>query len=245
MFSFFSRGKTLSDIFSFLKTDIHSHLIPGIDDGSQEMKDTIHYIQELNKLGYQKFITTPHVKAGIYPNTPQIIQQGLNEVQETLKLHNISITIEAAAEYLLDEAFDNILQNKEILSFSEKRYVLIEMSFIAPPPNLSEIIFTLKTQGYMPIMAHPERYGYWWSHLDKIAHLRDTGCILQLNLLSLTGYYGKEVKQVAVKLLEADLIDFVGTDLHHERHLTSLHQLAKDSKMMKLLQQKRFLNETL
>ncbi|MBA4850541.1 tyrosine-protein phosphatase [Emticicia sp. BO119] len=245
MFSFFSGGKTLTDAFSFLKTDIHSHLIPGIDDGSQAMKDTIQYIQELHKLGYKKLITTPHVKAGIYPNTPQTIHQGLKEVQEALQAQNIDIVLEAAAEYLLDEAFENILQQKEILCFGEKKYVLIEISFIAPPPNLSEIIFTLKTQGYRPIMAHPERYGYWWGHLNKVAHLKDTGCILQLNLLSLIGYYGKEVKQVAVKLLEADLIDFVGTDLHHERHLLALQQLAKNSKIMKLLKQKTFLNETL
>ncbi|RYU93739.1 tyrosine-protein phosphatase [Emticicia agri] len=245
MFSFFSGRKTLSDAFSFLKTDIHSHLIPGIDDGSQDIENTIQYMLELNKLGYKKFITTPHVKAGIYPNTPQIIHQGLKKVQEALQSRNISISIEAAAEYLLDEDFEKILQNKEILSFGEKKYVLIEISFIAPPPNLNEIIFILKTQGYMPIMAHPERYGYWWSHLNKIAHLSDTGCLLQLNLLSLTGYYGKEVRQVAIKLLEADLINFVGTDLHHERHLASLAQLAKDSKIMKLLKQKTFLNETL
>lgn len=245
MFSFFSRGKTSSDAFSFLKTDIHSHLIPGIDDGSTDIGNTIHYILELNKLGYKKIITTPHVKFGIYANTPYIIHQGLKEVQEALQAQNITITIEAAAEYLLDEAFENLLQNKEILSFGEKRYVLIEMSFIAPPPNLSEIIFILKTQGYMPIMAHPERYPYWWNNITKIAYLKYLGCFLQLNLLSLTGYYGKEVKQVAIKLLEADLIDFVGTDLHHERHLIYLKQLAQDSKTMKLLKQKTFLNETL
>lgn len=245
MFSIFSWKKSTVDLLSFLKTDIHSHLLPGIDDGSPDMEKTINYIKELNKLGYKKLITTPHVKAGIYPNTPQIITKVLAQVQNALHAQNIEVTLEAAAEYLLDEEFENLLLNKQILSFDEKKYVLIEMSFIAPPPNLSEIIFLLKTQGYTPIMAHPERYGYWWDYIDKMSYLRDTGCLLQLNLLSLTGYYGKEVKQVATKILESGLIDFVGTDLHHERHLTHLEQLAKDSKIIKLLKQRTFLNETL
>lgn len=245
MFSIFNWKKSTVDLLSFLKTDIHSHLLPGIDDGSPSMEKTINYIKELNKLGYKKLITTPHVKAGIYPNTPQIITKVLEQVQNALRAENIEVILEAAAEYLLDEEFENLLLNKQILSFDEKKYVLIEMSFIAPPPNLSEIIFSLKTQGYTPIMAHPERYGYWWDYIDKMSHLRDTGCLLQLNLLSLTGYYGKEVKQVATKLMELGLIDFVGTDLHHERHLIHLEQLAKDSKTIKLLKQRTFLNETL
>lgn len=245
MFSIFSWKKSTVDLLSFLKTDIHSHLLPGIDDGSPNMEKTINYIKELNKLGYKKLITTPHVKAGIYPNTPQIITKVLEQVQNALIVENIEVILEAAAEYLLDEEFEDLLLNNQILSFDEKKYVLIEMSFIAPPPNLSEIIFSLKTQGYTPIMAHPERYGYWWNYIDKMSHLRDTGCLLQLNLLSLIGYYGKEVKQVAGKMLELGLIDFVGTDLHHERHLSHLEQLAKDSKIMKLLKQRTFLNETL
>lgn len=245
MFSIFNWKKSTVDLLSFLKTDIHSHLLPGIDDGSPNMERTINYIKELNKLGYKKLITTPHVKAGIYPNTPQIITNVLEQVQNALRAENIEVILEAAAEYLLDEEFENLLLNKQILSFDQKKYVLIEMSFIAPPPNLSEIIFSLKTQGYTPIMAHPERYGYWWDYIDKISNLRDTGCLLQLNLLSLTGYYGKEVKQVSTKMLELGLIDFVGTDLHHERHLTQLEQLAKDSKIIKLLKQRTFLNETL
>ena len=245
MLSIFNWKKPAVDQLSFLRTDIHSHLLPGIDDGSTEMEKTISYIEALVKLGYKKFITTPHVKAGIFPNTPQIINGALAEVRETLKTRNIEIEIEAAAEYLLDEDFENILQRKEILSFGSKRYVLIEMSFIAPPPNLLQIIFLLKTHGYTPVMAHPERYPYWWENLDKAEELKGVGCLLQLNLLSLAGYYGKKTKQVAMKLLESDLIDFVGTDLHHERHLSDIQLLVKDAKIMKLLKNKALLNEML
>lgn len=245
MLSLFNWKKPAVDQLSFLRTDIHSHLLPGIDDGSTEMEKTINYIEALSKLGYKKFITTPHVKAGIFPNTPEIINGALKEVKEALKTKNIEIEIEAAAEYLLDEDFENILKRKEILSFGSKKYVLIEMSFIAPPPNLHEIIFNLKTNGYAPIMAHPERYPYWWEDLYLPTKLKDAGCLLQLNLLSLTGYYGKKTKQVALKLLEGDLIDFVGTDLHHDRHLSDIQLLTKDSKLMKLLKNKVFLNEML
>ena len=245
MLSLFNWKKSDVDGLSFLKTDLHSHLLPGIDDGSPDMERTISHIKELSSLGYKKLITTPHVKAGIYPNTPQLITEILQQVREKLKEQNIDITIEAAAEYLLDEDFENLVKKREILTFGEKNYILIEISFIAPPLNLNEIIFTLKTQGYMPVMAHPERYGYWFNDLNKIAYLKEIGCLLQLNLLSLSGYYGKEVKQTAFKLLEVGLIDFVGTDLHHERHLINLKQMAKDQKIIKLLNQKPFLNETL
>ncbi|PLK44020.1 tyrosine-protein phosphatase [Emticicia sp. TH156] len=245
MLSIFNWKKPAADTLSFLKTDIHSHLLPGIDDGSTDMERTINYIEELHKLGYKKFITTPHVKAGIFPNTPAIINNALNEVREAIKPLNLDIEIEAAAEYLLDEEFESILQRNELLSFGTKRYLLIEMSFISPPPNLSQLIFKLKTSGYSPVMAHPERYPYWWESLDKIADLKQAGCLLQLNLLSLAGYYGKKTKQVATKLLESGIIDFVGTDLHHERHLADIQLLTKDSKLMKLLKNKAFLNEML
>jgi tyrosine-protein phosphatase YwqE len=224
MFSIF-RKKTNADPldFSALKVDMHSHLIPGIDDGAPDLDTALNLIKELQELGFKKIITTPHVMADLYPNTSKIILNGLEKVRAAIAAAGIEIEIDAAAEYLLDEAFEHKLSEDDLLTLPGKK-VLVEMSFVNPAPNLESILFELQMKGYRPIMAHPERYQYYHNDFGKFERLIDRGCELQVNLLSLTGYYGAPIKKVAQKLLKADMVSFLGTDLHNDKHLEHMKQ---------------------
>jgi len=199
----------------------------------------------MQQLGYKKLICTPHILSGVHPNSPATILPRLEEVRKLLADNNINMQMEAAAEYMIDNDFAALAKSgNEILSFGNN-YVLVEMSYVASSPYLEESIFNLKLKNFQPILAHPERYSYLHTNFNKYIDIKDRGCLLQLNLLSLTDYYGKDVKKVARKLLEEDMIDFVGTDMHHYNHLHATLDFAINSKMYELLQSKNFLNSTL
>ena len=224
---------------------MHSHLIPGIDDGAKTLEDSLHLIRRLKSLGYQKLITTPHIMSEYFPNTPERIRAGLAKVKAALEEAQIDIELEAAAEYYLDDVFMRQLREKAPLMTFGDRYILVELSTFSESINVKEIIFQLKTQGYRPILAHPERYPYYASRIKEFYQIKEMGCQLQANLLSLNGHYGVGPKKMAISLLEADLIDYLGTDLHREKHLDKINSLFQDRRVAKLLKKKHFCNEQL
>lgn len=203
---------------------MHSHLIPGIDDGSPDLETSIRLIRGLMDLGYKKLITTPHVNADIFRNTPGIIRAGQAELNAELKKQGIDIQLSAAAEYLIDDRFVQMLDRDEPLLTLQDRLVLVELSFAVPAINLKEILFNLQLKGYQPVLAHPERYLYFSAGKGWYDQLRDAGCLFQLNLLSFGGYYGPESRQLALYLVKKRYVDFLGTDLHHDKHLEMLQQ---------------------
>ncbi|MBS1643006.1 MAG: histidinol phosphatase [Bacteroidetes bacterium] len=241
---FFSKKNILTDL-SFLGADMHNHLLPNLDDGLQTENETIQFIEKFKTLGYKKIICTPHILSGVHSNNTTTILPALNRIKTLVKEKNINVEIEAAAEYMIDHELEALIdKNQPLLTFGNN-YILIEMSYMAASPYLEQVIFNLKMKGLQPVLAHPERYSYYHSNFNKIIDIKDRGCLLQLNLLSLTEYYGNDVKKIAKKLIEEDLIDFIGTDIHHNNHLNTATQFAKDSKMYALLKSKSFLNETL
>lgn len=243
MFSFFS--KKVSADLSFLGADMHSHLLPALDDGLQTMDDTLAFVRQLHHLGYRKLICTPHIISDIHPNSPGTILPRLHEVQQQIEVHNIPVQIEAAAEYMVDLDFEEWLRaEKPLLTFGDK-YILIEMSFIAPSPNIETVIFELCLRGYKPIFAHPERYTYYHDIFDRYQRMIDLGCVLQVNLLSLSGYYGGYVKKIAEKLIKNNMVQFAGTDMHHERHLEALKELVTRKEFYSLISNINFKNQTL
>ena len=224
MFNFFKKKNTSSDIPFLLPftTDIHSHILPGIDDGSPDIEASLQLVRGIYNLGIRKSIATPHVIADLYRNTPATINNALQHLIVACKEANIPIELAAAAEYMLDDYFLKLLRNEEEILTIYKNIVLTEQSFISPTSNLNEISFELVTAGYLPIMAHPERYHFYHGDYDAYSHLKDMGFLLQVNMLSVTGYYGKPVAKAAKYLFENNLVDLVGTDMHHERHLEML-----------------------
>lgn len=243
MFQLF-RKKNIPSDFSFLHTDLHSHLIPGIDDGAKTLEDSLQLIERLSKLGYRRIITTPHVMADLYPNTPDDILSGLEKVRAAAANKKIDIEIDAAAEYFMDEHFAPLVEHDQLLTLPGNR-VLVEMSTLNSPPNLFNDLFRLQTKGYQPVLAHPERYVFLKEDFRQYTRLKDYGCEFQLNLLSITGYYGKPVRDIALKLLKNKMIDLLGTDMHHERHAASLEAMAADKSMMKILADYEFANAAL
>lgn len=208
---------------SQLKVDMHSHLIPGIDDGSANMDETIAMLAKFESLGYKKIITTPHIMNEVYNNTPSIIREGLKAVQETAKSLGLRIQIEAAAEYYFDDTLIEQIKNRTVLSFGDA-YVLVEFSFHSQPDNEHRLFFEMQMQKYKPILAHFERYPYFHGSLDKAIEYKEKGVNLQVNLNSLSGHYGPHVQKQAEKLIDANLVDFVGSDCHRIQHLMILEE---------------------
>lgn len=212
---------------SWLGTDMHSHLLPGIDDGSPDTATSIELIQGLTALGYKKFIATPHILWDLYKNTTESISKALGELRAGLGEKGLEVDISAAAEYYIDEHFVQELNNKSPLLTIKDNLVLVEFSMVTAPMDLQEVLFEMQMQNYQPVIAHPERYIYLQNRRDFYDSLRDSGCLFQLNLLSLTGYYGREVKALAEYLLKHSFYTYAGTDLHGDRHLSHLRMLSQ------------------
>lgn len=223
MHSFFKRNKIAeTPLFSNKYVDIHSHLLPGIDDGSKNLDETVALIKKMQGLGIQHFILTPHVMEGVWENSSEDIVKKLKELKAHLKSSGIGVgKMEVAAEYMLDNNFATLLQTEKLRCLKDNK-VLVEMSYSNPPINLYDLLFDIQVAGYQPILAHPERYGVYHNNFDEYYKLKEAGCLFQMNLLSLSTYYGKGVQKTAKKLIKNELIDFVGTDTHHQRHLNAL-----------------------
>ena len=228
MLFFKKKNIPLTELFPDGFIDIHSHLLPGIDDGAKNLENSIELIQKMSSYGIKNFITTPHVLGDVYPNSSQTIKEKLIEVQNELKRQNITdITVSAAAEYMMDEQFIELLKKDDILTLKDN-YILVEMSYFSAPFNLYEILFDIQLKGYKPILAHPERYNFYHNDFENYYKLKKAGCLFQLNLLSLTPQYGKNVQKVCSKLLQEGLYDFVGTDTHHLKHLELLKTIGTE-----------------
>ncbi len=212
--------------WSFLGADMHSHFIPGIDDGAKDMAESLAMLRALKDLGYNTVITTPHVMSDFYPNTRQTIETGLKQVQDALKENNIDIKLRAAAEYYIDEYFMQLIDQEPLLTVRNKE-VLVEFSMMYEPPMLNDAIYKLQSNGYQPIIAHPERYLFFHKEFQRYRQFKDRGCLLQMNMLSVTGHYGKGIKQIAEQLMAKGLYDYCGSDMHHERHVGILKAITK------------------
>lgn len=234
---FGKRKIDIKEIFTEGFIDIHSHLLPGIDDGSKSLENSLELIEKLQACGICKFITTPHTMAQVYPNTPEIITEKKEELSQVLSEKGLDVELDAASEYLLDHEFFGKLDRGEILSFGKNKYILVEMSFFNAPNNLRELLFEIQLRGYKPILAHPERYNFYHGDLKEYQKLKNLGCAFQLNLLSLTSHYGKHVQKTSYKLLKEGMYDFVGTDTHHTGHTSLLKTIAtkKNAKWLKPL----------
>lgn len=202
---------------SVLKCDIHSHLIPGIDDGSKNMEDSIGMLKKFADLGYRKVITSPHVMSDYYRNSSSTILEGRDKVREELRKREIPIAFDAVAEYYLDEHFEELIKKKDLLTFGDN-YVLFELSFLNEPMMAKRVIFELQMAGYKAVLAHPERYEYYTS-VEELESYVDRGVYLQMNTTSIAGFYSPTSKKMAQKLIEKNLISFIGSDCHHMGHL--------------------------
>ena len=229
MFGFLKKYPPAIGSLDALGVDMHAHWLPGIDDGAQNLGESLTIIRNLVSLGYRKLIATPHVMADLYPNTSAGIREKLELTRTAARQEGIEVELDAAAEYLLDEGFMERLEQDDLLTLPNK-HVLVEFSFVSAPPTLDEIFFKLQSRGYVVVLAHPERYHYYHANLEVYRRLVAKGIKLQVNLLSLTGYYGGSVKKVAQELIDRGWVGILGTDAHHVRHLAELQKLVGSGK---------------
>lgn len=231
--------------YSHIKADMHSHLIPGIDDGAQTLEDSIELIKGLKELGFTTLITTPHIMSDFYRNKPETILPGLDLVRNEIEKQGLGVTIHAAAEYYLDADFEKKLKELKLMSFGKENYLLFELSYLNKPESLTRVIFELIRQGYKPILAHPERYPYFYDKFEIYKEIVDRGALLQLNTNSLTGYYSPGAKAIAEKLITEGLIDFIGTDTHKTGHINALKMARQSPYLYKLIESGRLKNLSL
>ena len=229
---------------SFLEVDVHNHLLPGIDDGSPSVEESLDLIKGLNGLGFQKFICTPHIMDGVHPNTKSTINAAFSDLNNALTERGSKSQIFAAAEHMIDDGITPLIA-KDNLCIMPGGYVLIEMSYLSESKALFQTILDIRNLGYKPILAHPERYNYYHYNFDMYKQIKDAGCLLQLNLLSISRYYGTEVKVAALTMLKSGMYDFVGSDLHHQKHLAALQDVVAKYPIRDLLRTCNILNPTL
>ena len=229
---------------SILQVDVHSHFIPGIDDGAKTIEDSIELISAMKDFGYRKVITTPHIMSDYYRNTPAVILEGLAKVRAALKENNIDIEVDAAAEYNVDADFTEKIEKKELLTFGDN-YVLFELPFMQEPDVLKDVIWQLQSAGYKPVLAHVERYQFWHQHWDKFEDMVNRGVLLQMNIGSLTGSYGPEVQKIAEKLIDNDMISLLGSDCHHMGHVEMIDSARTKEYIHKIVNSPKLLNKQL
>ena len=235
MFGLFKKKEAKKDIkfnYSSLMVDMHSHVLPGIDDGAQNPEESIFLIKKIMALGIKKIIATPHIMADYYRNTPETINNALEILKAELVKEKIDIVVEAAAEHYFDETFEARVNDNKLMIMGDG-YVLFEFSFISQPPNAIPVIQKIKDLGYKPILAHPERYPYM--DIDQFKTLHSWGVDFQLNTISLVGYYGRESKRMAEELIDNQLVDFISSDMHHPRHAEALKNALRMPYLEKLL----------
>ncbi len=234
MLSFFTKKIFLVDqLANFV--DIHNHILPGIDDGAKKLEESIALIKRFQEFGIQKFIATPHIMGELYPNTPRTINDALLLLKDALiteKMQNVSV--EAGAEHMIDDMYESLLEKEQIMPLRND-YMLVEMSYLYPSINFEEAIQKTCSKQYYPILAHPERYNYLHSKNHLLSQYKRDGVFMQLNLLSLSDYYGSKVYKKAQNLLENNLIDFVATDVHNMHQLNSLSEITISKKTLQLI----------
>jgi tyrosine-protein phosphatase YwqE len=248
--SMFGKKKYALPDFSAIGTDLHSHLLPGIDDGASTLEDALQMIGMMRELGYRKWITTPHVIATLYPNTKERILGQMYAIRETLEEEKRgrgeedfeAETFRASAEYHLDSGFLELVERDELIPFGDKNYILIEFSFRRYPEDLDRVLEVLDDKGYTPILAHPERFGYLAMQFSKYHELKEKGLLFQMNLNSLSGHYGFPIKMTAEKLIDAGFVDVVGSDAHHPGQIRDMARVLGNKHFIKLVESGRLLN---
>jgi len=230
MFNLFRKKPILADLIPDGFVDIHSHILPGIDDGAKDIEESLSLIYQMKEMGFSKIIGTPHTYQGLYENTNESIKESFDLLKKSVKE---DIKIDYASEYMIDGSLLKRIEEKSLLTLKDN-YVLVEMSFISAPNDLYEIIFQLQINEYIPVLAHPERYFFLFNNFDEYNKLHKHGVKLQLNLLSATGYYGKDILDISNNLLKNDLITFVGSDIHSQKHINNIKEKVKIKEIKKL-----------
>lgn len=226
-----------------IQVDLHSHLLPAIDDGVKTMDEALEIIKQFHLLGYKKLITTPHIMGHMYQNTTDSILRSLEELQQAIESEKINIEIHASAEYYLDHEFMEILSKQDILPFGQN-YLLFETSYQTKPMIMDDTLFTMQSKGFQPVLAHPERYLYLQEDFEEYYRLKEIGVKFQLNVKSLKHPRSK-IAKTALKLIDLGMVDFIGSDVHKIKEIHDFELLIQKAPYKKIFKKNKLLNNTL
>lgn len=240
MFSFFKRSSEPQPLF--FTTDIHCHIIPGIDDGAPDLTTGADLTERMAAIGFKRIFASPHITQTSFENTAETIATPFSSLKNELKKRNCGVELHHWAENRIDDLLYKNLEANALMTIPGNR-VLIENSFMQEPWNLEQLVFELQVRGLAPILAHPERYTYYRKHREHIEKLVNAGLALQVNLLSLSGHYGPNEKKLAEELMDHGLVKYLGTDIHRHVHIDSIekylaskdyikHRAALESKIL-------------
>jgi protein-tyrosine phosphatase len=241
----FGNKKLLYPDFSQLGVDLHSHVLPGMDDGSPSLGESVKMLKAMVAAGFSRIITTPHVISALYPNTKEQILGQLYHLREVVFTEDIKIEVEASAEYQIDYEFLGKVRKGGVIPFGKNKYLLIELPFMEPSFSCDEILYQVQLLGYEPVIAHPERYAWLMDNKKHYEGLKNRGMLFQLNLNSLNGLYGYPAKLAAHQLIDAGMIEFTGSDAHHSGHVLELQKVLYNKHFAKLVESNNLRNSSL
>lgn len=239
LISFFSNKEILD--YSSLRTDIHSHYIPGIDDGCNTEEESVALLKRMFEYGFRKIVCTPHVQAEYFRNSREIILPAFDKLQKTAGEEIPGLELVAAAEYLIDDGFAGHIKDG-LMFFGEKKYVLVELSYFHPHPTFKNLLQDLLMKGFTPVLAHPERYGYWPVDEPVFEDLHAAGVLFQVNIPSICGYYGSDIRNRAFDLIEKGFVSLAGSDVHNERYASAVIDGLRNKKVREILKSNVFRN---
>ena len=244
MFNFFSKKREPQKLF--FDTDIHCHVVPGIDDGSPDISTSLELIEQMSKWGLRRIIASPHITYGSFENTPVIISEAFSELEKAAKERGINVELSYSAENRIDDLFLKNFAEGTLLTLPGN-LLLVENSYMQEPWNLDQLLFEIQVKGFRPILVHPERYSYYHGKKGRYENIHNAGTAFQINLLSLAGYYGKGEKKVAETLIEKNLVDYIGSDLHNKSHVEAISQYlaSKDYEKHRAALEGRILNNNI
>lgn len=216
MFNIFQR-KSKKDAKLFYTTDVHSHILPGVDHGSQSVEESLEMLQAQLDMGISHVMCTSHVTAETFENTPESLTAAYEELKNAIAREGLPINIYVSAEYRIDEYWTQEYEAGHLLPLPGN-HVLLENSFAQELIGIDNMMFELQVKGYRPILAHPERYRYYNDRRDRYKTLHNASVKFQINILSLAGYFGKGARERALWLIQNNLCDMLGSDMHNMEH---------------------------
>ena len=210
-------GHKKEQVKLFYNTDIHCHILPGVDHGSPSMEKSLEMLQAEAEMGISRVILTSHVTAVTFENTREKLMDAFLKLQDAVTDAGMDMDLALSAEYRMDEYFDKEYAADHLLPMPGN-HILLENSFQQELMNLDELLFDMQIKGYKTILAHPERYTYYSRRRKRFEQLHNAGARFQVNILSFTGYFGEEARDSALWFAKNGMIDYLGSDMHNIKH---------------------------
>lgn len=246
MFDFLKRKNKIEPIFEVLGVDMHNHMVPGVDDGSQSLEMSAECINTMWEAGFRKMYVTPHFNFPRYNNDEDDIVRRYAELKQYLADHDVEMELLGiGGEYRIDDGFQERLDNPRFLKIGVDNYLLLEISLSHHRMGFEKVIYDIQMNDQQVILAHPERYMYLDVNSSKLEKLKDQGVIFQCNILSLSGFYGGEAQKRALRLIEKGWVELLGTDMHNLVYARGLGEATQSRTVRKVLEKYHFMNREL